>query len=79
MSEKEDKETRIPLGRVLTLAEAAEILHVSRVTVHRLVTDGELEGFRIRDAWRTSEGAVARYVARQFRLKAIKCKTPEDK
>ena len=35
-------------ARILTLAEAVESLHTSYSTVYRLVTDGELDAFRLR-------------------------------
>lgn len=53
-------------GRVLTLDEAAERLNTSYSTVYRMVTSGELAGFRMCKAWRTSTGAVDAYLRREF-------------
>lgn len=53
-------------GSVLTLAEAADRLNTSYSTVYRMVVSGELAGFRMRKAWRTSTGAVDEYLRRKF-------------
>ena len=37
-------------AKVITLAEAAEFLHTSYSTVYRLVVDGGLDAFRLRNA-----------------------------
>ena len=44
-------------ARILALAEAAEYLHTSYSTVHRLVTEGSLDAFRPSNSWRTSTRA----------------------
>lgn len=36
-----------PIGRVLTVAEVADALRVSTMTVYRLVNGGELPGLRV--------------------------------
>lgn len=64
-------------AKVITLAEAAEFLHTSYSTVYRLVVDGELDAFRLRNAWRTSTAACEAYVNRQFAEQAMSCK-PTD-
>mgnify|MGYP000989117127 CR=1 FL=1 len=46
-----------PVGRIITLQEAAEILSVSYSTA-----------FRIRNSWRTSTVACAQYIDRQMRV-----------
>lgn len=53
-------------ARILTLAEAAEYLHTSYSTVYRLVIEGSLDAFRLRNSWRTSTAACEAYVRRQF-------------
>ena len=65
-------------GEIITLNEAAELLCVSYSTVLRLVRDGELAAFRLRNAWRTSDAACRRFVRRQFEEQAIACKSIEE-
>ena len=60
-------------GRVLTLTEAGKILNASYSTMLRLVTDGELRAFRIRNTWRTSTSACEEYKRRQYAEQAIAC------
>ena len=57
-----------PVGRVITLQEAAEVLSVSCSTAFRLAESGELKAFRTRNSWRTSAVACAQYIARQMRV-----------
>lgn len=64
-------------SEVLTLDEAAKRLKTSYSTVYRLVVCGELEAFRLRNAWRTSTLACDRFVKRQFEEQAIACKSIE--
>lgn len=56
-----------PVGRIITLQEAAEILSVSYSTAFRLAESGELKAFRTRNSWRTSTIACAQYIDRQMR------------
>lgn len=64
-------------GRVLTLNEAGKILNASYSTILRLVTDGELRAFRIRNSWRTSTSACEEYKRRQYAEQAIACMSVE--
>lgn len=57
-----------PVGRIIILQEAAEILSVSYSTAFRLAESGELKAFRIRNSWRTSTVACAQYIDRQMRV-----------
>ena len=57
-----------PVGRIITLQEAAEILSVSYSTAFRLAESGELKAFRTRNSWRTSTVACAQYIDRQMRV-----------
>ena len=61
---------RVGNGKILTLAEAAKYMHTSYSTVYRLVSDGELPAFRLRNAWRTSTAACDAYSKRQFEEQA---------
>lgn len=63
---KPEPNRRTEPARIMTLAEAAEYLHTSYSTVYRLVTDGQLDAFRLRNSWRTSTAACEAYVRRQF-------------
>lgn len=61
-------------ARIISLAEAAELLGVSYPTTVRLATDGELKAFRIRKAWRTSTAACEEYVDERFRAQEAACR-----
>lgn len=65
-------------GRILTLQEAADRLHVSYSTAYRMVMDGELEAFRVRNSWRTSEAVCDGFIARRFAEQALQCETAEE-
>lgn len=66
-------------GRIMTLDEAAEYLKISYSTVYRLVIDGELKAFRIRNAWRTSTGACHEFVTKRFEEQSVICQSGETK
>jgi len=48
--------------RFLTVAEVAEIMRVSRMTVYRLVHSGELPAVRVGRSFRVPEKAVHSYL-----------------
>lgn len=50
-------------GSLLTVAEVADALRVSRMTVYRLVHSGELPAVRVGRSYRVPEGAVAAFLA----------------
>lgn len=58
-------------GKIMTLAEAADFLNTSYSTVYRLVTEGALDAFRLRNNWRTSTKACEDFVRRQFAQQAV--------
>lgn len=66
-------------AQILTLAEAGKILNASYSTVLRLVRDGELRGFRIRNSWRTSTAACEEFIDRCIAEQVIECLTPRQK
>ena len=66
-------------GKIMTLDEAAEYLKTSYSTVYRLVVDGELRAFRIRNAWRTSTGACREFVNKRFEEQSVICRAGETK
>lgn len=67
MQSMEATQSNKPVGRIITLQEAAEILSISYSTAFRFAESGELKTFRIRNSWRTSTAACAQYIERQMR------------
>lgn len=49
---------------VLTVAEVADRLRVSKMTVYRLLHDGDLRCVRIRGSYRVPESALRDYLTR---------------
>ncbi|WP_353115562.1 helix-turn-helix domain-containing protein [Microbacterium sp.] len=49
----------VPDVRFLTVAEVAELMRVSKMTVYRLVHSGELPAIRFGRSYRVPESAVA--------------------
>lgn len=49
-------------GTFLTVAEVAEIMRVSKMTVYRLVHSGELPAVRVGRSFRVPEKAVNEYL-----------------
>ena len=49
-------------GKFLTVAEVAEIMRVSKMTVYRLVHSGELPAVRVGRSFRVNEKAVTEYL-----------------
>ncbi|QNE88830.1 helix-turn-helix domain-containing protein [Corynebacterium incognita] len=49
-------------GTFLTVAEVAEIMRVSKMTVYRLVHSGELPAVRVGRSFRVHESAVDEYL-----------------
>jgi excisionase family DNA binding protein len=61
-------ETDQPLGQVkfLTVAEVAQIMRVSKMTVYRLVHAGSLPAVKVGRSFRVPERAVHDYLRRSF-------------
>ena len=49
-------------GTFLTIAEVAEIMRVSKMTVYRLVHAGEMPAVRVGRSFRVHESAVNEYL-----------------
>ena len=49
-------------GKFLTVAEVAEIMRVSKMTVYRLVHAGEMPAVRVGRSFRVHESAVSEYL-----------------
>ena len=60
--------TERPLSEVrfLTVAEVAEVMRVSKMTVYRLVHGGELPALRVGRSSRVDERAVHDYLGKAF-------------
>lgn len=55
-------ENRLQHIRLLTLTEAAELLHVSTRTVQRLIRHGELPAFKVGGQWRVREAQLREWI-----------------
>ena len=51
--------------RLLTLSEAAELLHVSTRTLQRMIRRNDLPAFKVGGQWRVRESQLAQWI--QFR------------
>jgi excisionase family DNA binding protein len=56
--------------RFLTVAEVAELMRVSKMTVYRLVHSGELTAVRVGRSFRVPEHAVHTYLREAFQESA---------
>ncbi|MGC1511949.1 MAG: helix-turn-helix domain-containing protein [Acidimicrobiales bacterium] len=52
--------------RFMTVAEVADVLRVSTMTVYRLIKAGDLRAVRVGRSYRLAEDEVDRYLARSF-------------
>jgi excisionase family DNA binding protein len=48
--------------RLLTLPEAAELLHVSTRTLQRMIRRNELPAFKVGGQWRVRESQLTRWI-----------------
>ncbi len=48
--------------RLLTLAEAAQLLHVSTRTLHRMIQGGDLPALKVGGQWRVRESQLQLWV-----------------
>ena len=53
-------------GKFLTVAEVAEIMRVSKMTVYRLVHSGELPAVRVGRSFRVREEDANEYLRKSF-------------
>ena len=54
----------------MTTAQAAEKLRCSETTVHRLLDDGDLDGYRLRGVIRIDADSVEQYLREQMSIPA---------
>ena len=52
--------------RFLTVAEVAELLRVSTMTVYRLIKSGDLAAARVGKSYRIREGDVDAFLAKRY-------------
>jgi len=50
-------------GRILTVSELAEHLNVHRITIYRLLKNGDLPGFKIGRVWRFDLDEISKWMA----------------
>ena len=67
MNDSKDRPNLTAVGglsevKFLTVAEVAEIMRVSKMTVYRLVHSGELRAVRVGRSFRVNETAVSEYL-----------------
>ena len=55
--------------KIYTVKEIAEILRTTKRTVWKLVRDGEIEAFKVRDEYRITQRALEAFIERDARKK----------
>jgi excisionase family DNA binding protein len=55
-------ESQLETLRLLTLPEAAELLHVSTRTLHRMIRNSDLPAFKVGGQWRLRESQLAQWI-----------------
>jgi excisionase family DNA binding protein len=58
---------KVILAHLYTTAEACKQLNISRSTLYRLISDGEIEPIKIRNCCRFSEANLNKYLDRQIK------------
>jgi excisionase family DNA binding protein len=53
-------------ARLLTVSEVANLLRVSRMTVYRLIKEGQMSALRIGRSYRLREDDVDDYLSRRY-------------
>ena len=53
-------------ARLLTVSEVADLLRVSRMTVYRLIKDGEMSALRVGRSYRLRDDDVDDYLSRRY-------------
>jgi excisionase family DNA binding protein len=52
-----------PMGRLLTVAEVAQVLRVSNMTVYRLIKAGEMPALRVGKNYRIRESELEAFIS----------------
>jgi len=55
-----------PRARFLTVAEVADVMRVSKMTVYRLVHSGEMPAVRVGRSFRVPQDALEQYLATSY-------------
>jgi excisionase family DNA binding protein len=58
--------TQTVRARFLTVAEVAQLMRVSTMTVYRLIKAGEIASVRVGKSYRISEQDVDSYIAKRY-------------
>jgi excisionase family DNA binding protein len=58
--------TRFTNARLLTVNEVADLLRVSRMTVYRLIKDGQMKAIRVGRNYRLREDDVDEYLSKRY-------------
>jgi len=58
--------TRFTQARLLTVNEVADLLRVSRMTVYRLIKEGQLKALRVGRNYRLREDDVDEYLSKRY-------------
>lgn len=66
MAGSPNADARLAEVKFLTVAEVAELMRVSKMTVYRLVHSGELTAVRVGRSFRVPEHAVHTYLREAF-------------
>lgn len=61
-----DRPESLPDPKFLTIAEVASVMRVSKMTVYRLVHNGELPAVRVGRSFRVTEEDVNDYLRKSF-------------
>jgi excisionase family DNA binding protein len=63
--------------RLLTLPQAAQLLHVSIRTLHRMIHKQELPAFKVGGQWRLHESRLTEWIERREQSASVALR-PED-
>ena len=58
-------DTKLDNIRLLTLSEAAALLHVSTRTLQRMIRSGELPALKVGGQWRVRESQLTQWIAKR--------------
>ena len=58
--------TQQPRVRFLTVAEVADVMRVSKMTVYRLVHSGEMSAVRVGRSYRVPQEALEQYLSTSY-------------
>lgn len=59
--------------KTITVKEACEILGMGKTKVYEMLSEGSLRGFRIGNAWRTTDRVCYEFIEEQMRIQRLTC------